>query len=84
MINELGNCHEETVIANNEKEAKSNVQTFNPRSKVLKAIFVERYLKHQNYLFTMSGKHSSHMVLIGFPLKVLAAALYMVGHPSMK
>ena len=40
MINDLGNCYEETVIANNEKEAKRNVQTLNPKSKVLKAIWV--------------------------------------------
>ena len=36
MINNPGNCHEETVIANNDKEAKMNVQKFNPKSKVLK------------------------------------------------
>ena len=36
MINDLGNCHEETIIANNEKEAKMNVHKFNPKSKVLK------------------------------------------------
>ena len=40
MINELGNCQEETVIANNEKEAKMNVQTFNQISKVIKAKWV--------------------------------------------
>ena len=40
MINDLGNCHEETVIANNEKEAKMNVQTFNSKSKVLKVKWV--------------------------------------------
>ncbi len=40
MINDLGNSHEETVIANNEKEAKKNVQTFNPTSKVLEAKWV--------------------------------------------
>ena len=40
MINDLGNQHEETVIANNEKEAKMNVQTFNPKSKVLKVKWV--------------------------------------------
>ena len=40
MINDLGNCHEETVIANNEKEAKKNVQTFNPNSKVLESKWV--------------------------------------------
>ena len=40
MINELGNCHEETVIANNEKEAKRNVQKYNPQSKVLETKWV--------------------------------------------
>ena len=40
MVNDLGEEHEETVIANNEKEAKMNVQTFNPRSKVLEAKWV--------------------------------------------
>ena len=40
MINDLGNCHEETVIANNKKEAKFNVQTLNPGSKVLDAKWV--------------------------------------------
>ena len=40
MINDLGNCHEETIIANNEKEAKINLQTFNPNSKVLKVKWV--------------------------------------------
>ena len=37
MINELGDFHEETVIANNENEAKRNVQTYNHKSKVLEA-----------------------------------------------
>ncbi len=40
MINDLGNWHEETVIANNEKDAKMNVQAFNPTSKVLNAKWV--------------------------------------------
>ena len=40
MINDLGNCHEETIIANNEKEAKRNIQTLNPKSKVLEAKWV--------------------------------------------
>ena len=40
MINKVGNFHEETVIANNEKEAKKNVQIFNPNSKVLEAKWV--------------------------------------------
>ena len=33
MINNLDYCHKETPIANNEKEAKINVQTFNPNLK---------------------------------------------------
>ena len=40
MINDLGDQHEETIIANNEKEAKRNVQRFNPNSTVLKAEWV--------------------------------------------
>jgi len=40
MVNDLGDCHEETVIANNENEAKRDVQTFNPKSKVLEAKWV--------------------------------------------
>jgi len=40
MINDLGNCHEETIIANNEKDAKKNVQIYNPKSKVLEAKWV--------------------------------------------
>ena len=40
MINGLGNYHEETVIANNQKEAKNNVKTFNPNSTVLDAQWV--------------------------------------------
>ena len=40
MISDLGNLHEETVIANNEKEARRNVQTFNPKSKVIEAKWV--------------------------------------------
>ena len=40
MINSLGGWHEETVIANNQKEAKQNVQTLNPTSKVLEAKWV--------------------------------------------
>ncbi len=40
MINNLGSCHKETVIANNEKDAKRSVQTFNPKSKVLEAKWV--------------------------------------------
>ncbi len=30
MINDRGNLHQETVIANNEKEAKKNMLTFKP------------------------------------------------------
>ncbi len=40
MINDLGHCHNETVIANNEREVKRNVQQINPRSKVLEAKWV--------------------------------------------
>ena len=40
MINDLGYSHEETVIANNENEAKRNVQIFNPKSKVIEAKWV--------------------------------------------
>ena len=40
MINDQGNCHEETVIANNEEEAKKNVLNFNPHSIVLEAKWV--------------------------------------------
>ncbi len=40
MINNLSNYHEETVIANNEKGAKTNVQKFNPNSKILVAKWV--------------------------------------------
>ncbi len=40
MINDLGNYHEETVIANNDKEAKSKVHAFNPRSRMLEAKWV--------------------------------------------
>ena len=35
-INCLGNFHDETVIANNKSEEKSNVQLFYPISKVFK------------------------------------------------
>ena len=35
MINDLVNRHKETVIANNEEEAKRNVLGFNPNSTVL-------------------------------------------------
>ena len=37
MINDLGNYHEETIIANNEKDATRSVQKFNTKSKVLEA-----------------------------------------------
>ena len=40
MINNLGNYHEETVIANNKIEAKRNVQSINPKSMVLEAKWV--------------------------------------------
>ena len=40
MIDDLGNNHEETVIANNEKEAQRNVQTINPNSSILEAKWV--------------------------------------------
>ena len=40
MTNDLGNRHEETVIANNEEEAKRNVLAFNPDSIVLEAKWV--------------------------------------------
>mgnify|MGYP004375825983 CR=1 FL=1 len=40
MINELGKRHEETVIANNEREAQRNVEIFNPNSTVLEAKWV--------------------------------------------
>ena len=37
LINDLSNQHDETVIVNNEQEAKQNIQIFNPNSKVLEA-----------------------------------------------
>ena len=40
MINELGNFHDQAVILNNEKEAKSNLQILNPQSKVLESKWV--------------------------------------------
>ena len=40
MINDQGNRHEETVIANNEEEAKRNVLDFIPHSTVLEANWV--------------------------------------------
>ena len=40
MINDLGNRHEETVIANNEEEAKRYVLGSNPNSKVLETKWV--------------------------------------------
>ncbi len=40
MINELGDFLEETFIANKENEAKRNLQTFNPKLKVLEAKWV--------------------------------------------
>ena len=40
MINDQGNRHDETVIANNEEGAKRNVLDFNPHSTVLEATCV--------------------------------------------
>ena len=40
IIDDLGNYHEETVIANNAKEAKENVKKINSKSKVLEAKWV--------------------------------------------
>ena len=40
MINDHGNHHEATVIANNAEEAKRNVLGFNPQSTVLEAKWV--------------------------------------------
>ena len=40
MMNDHGNCHEETIIANNDMEAKKNVQKSNPNSKILEAKWV--------------------------------------------
>ena len=40
MTNALGNTHEETVIANNLKEAKSNAQKYNPKSNLIEAKWV--------------------------------------------
>ena len=40
MVNDLGNFHEETIIANNNEEAKMNVQMCNPDSTVLEAKWV--------------------------------------------
>ena len=40
LINERGNCYEETVIANNEEEAKRNVLDFNPHSTKFEAKWV--------------------------------------------
>ena len=40
MINDQGANHEETVIANNEEEAKRNVMDFNPNSTILEATWV--------------------------------------------
>ena len=37
MTNDLADFHEETVIANNEKDAKRNLQSFKPNSKALEA-----------------------------------------------
>ena len=40
MINDQGNSHDETIIANNNIEAKRNVKSFNPDSTVLEAKLV--------------------------------------------
>ena len=40
MVNDIGNYHEETVIASNEKEVRMNVQKFNPKSKVIESKWV--------------------------------------------
>ncbi len=40
LVNDHGNLHEETVIANNAKEAKHKVLTINPNSKVIEATWV--------------------------------------------
>ena len=40
MINDLGLLHDETVIANNKKDAIRSVELFNPKSKVLEATWV--------------------------------------------
>ncbi len=40
MINDQGNRHEETIIANNEEEAIRNVLCFNPHSIVLEPKWV--------------------------------------------
>ena len=40
MITDLGNQHEETLIANNDKEAKRNELTFYPNSKVIETKWV--------------------------------------------
>ena len=43
MINDLGNFQQETVISNNEKEAKTNLLTLRPNSKVIEAKWVYKY-----------------------------------------
>tara|TARA_B100000579_G_C22495471_1_gene694428 strand:- start:465 stop:593 length:129 start_codon:yes stop_codon:yes gene_type:complete len=40
MINDLGKAYDETVIANNEKEAKINVKALNPKVKIVNAKWV--------------------------------------------
>ena len=35
MINNQGKLHDETIIASNEYEAKRNVKSFNPNSRIL-------------------------------------------------
>ena len=40
MINDQGNHHQETVIANNDEDAKMKMLGFNPHSTVLNAKWV--------------------------------------------
>ncbi|WP_187152568.1 hypothetical protein [Prochlorococcus marinus] len=40
LIDPVGKLFEETIIANNENEAKAHVQTINPNSKVVDAKWV--------------------------------------------
>ena len=40
LINDLGNLHEENVIASNKNEAKRNLQTFNPNLTIFNSTWV--------------------------------------------
>ena len=40
MIKDQSNCHEETLIAKNEEEAKINLLQYNPNSTLLEAKWV--------------------------------------------